>query len=296
MKIREEGFGLLEVMAAAVIGVIVFYGMSQMVMSTFRASRTVQSKSDFNTLVSEIRMLLSNSNQCASYLYDGQTPPVTPAHFNPVTPPAAARQLGNIMVGNAAIASASKTFPAFNLTMSLTEADPTKRVVAAGSSTYLAALNLTATNISKGFGNPVQTQALLLSLTVSTAAGPTLNEIQSCSVSTSGGGGGSGVGLTKVTLYQIYMPYNSGPTISLSMGTHKVCAINSIISANNANANLQCTAIPAGASASFIPPGNNTFLSTATSSVFDISNGIRWNLLASCWGSCFGNCSAACYD
>jgi len=63
-SINNSGMSLIEVMIAAVIGMIVLYGISVMMTFNMRTSKSIQLSMDFNQLSSTIQQIINNPTAC----------------------------------------------------------------------------------------------------------------------------------------------------------------------------------------------------------------------------------------
>src|SRR5947209_15189055 len=61
---NEQGFTLLEVMVASALGLIVFLGISQLMVFQTKAGRSIASAVDFSTMVGNAKQVLSNAESC----------------------------------------------------------------------------------------------------------------------------------------------------------------------------------------------------------------------------------------
>lgn len=166
----NRGFGLIEVLIAAGLLAGLGLAVSQLLSGTLRGTKNIQSKSDFESLVGSIKLVLGNNTLCASSLMNGQNPP-TVAHFDPVTAPAPADQLAAVGRPGTIFAQIGQNYPTFRITrLELTEIDPAARTPDGPARTrYLANLRLDVNKTANSLVAPTLTHNFVLLLTADNA-------------------------------------------------------------------------------------------------------------------------------
>jgi len=179
--IRQSGFGLIEVLVAGVLLGIVGLGLSRMLDTTFRGTRAVQSKSDFESLTQSIKLVMQNEPTCAASLRNTGG---TPASFDPTVTLAANQVLHQIVQGSQVIAKVGQDFQTFKiLALDLIEVDASARSTVGANTRYLAKLRVQVERTGKGFTTADLVREVPMWVTTNTAT----KVIVGCGTSSIGG-------------------------------------------------------------------------------------------------------------
>jgi len=178
---RQSGFGLIEVLVAGVLLGIVGLGLSRVLDTTFRGVRAVQSKSDVESLVQSIKLVLQNEPTCAASLRNSSG---TTASFDPTASLAANLLLHQMVQGTQLIAKVGQDFQTFKISsLTLLEVDASARSTIGANTRYMARLRLQVERTGKAFTTADLVREIPMWVTTNTAS----KNIVGCGTSSLGG-------------------------------------------------------------------------------------------------------------
>lgn len=183
-RLNNAGFTLVSVLVAAVIGSITMTAFMSMFKSQVLISKDLNYKSDQQSLVNTVKIVLSNPERCAESLFDRKNR-AERARFNPGVVGEEAYELGAVKLGEKSIAEVgllSQTLITNDL--KLREIDPAGREDLGDKSRYIASLTLISKKTGQNIGGEELKHSLSLLVTTQKEASDTLpkDAIVACSL------------------------------------------------------------------------------------------------------------------
>jgi len=148
MKARlqsNQGFGLLEILIGITLFGIISWSNQQVLATSLRGTKTVKVKADFESLVTEVKLVLGSNRLCPTALYDSQDPPQV-ASFHPLSVFENFKLVSSVRQGPTVLVAENQKIGSLTITsLDLIEVDAAARQVPVlGQHSYLVNLRIVA--------------------------------------------------------------------------------------------------------------------------------------------------------